>query len=96
METLKKGKYLIPEGCKAACRNGVITIVDFRSKNVKENRCRNCKFCTHGYACSAGWRTLVCLKKPKNVRRKRYDKEPLFYHVRPMDKICEYFEPKNE
>ena len=101
MEELSVGEYKLPQDCTAlkTSRDGESVIIVYQKKNlnipVTETRCRNCKHFGEDYSdFNSGWRTTVCMQKPKTTNNMRYRRQATHYHVGPLHKICELFEER--
>lgn len=95
METLQIGQYKLPEGGVPAIYGGILTIRESNRKPITEPRCRDCKHMGSGHSTDSYWPTTVCFKRPKTFKVKKDNKE-FYYHVTPLNKTCDLFEPKEE
>ena len=93
MEILEIGEYRVPDDCTMKIKGKILRVVKCKDNRVHEQRCRDCVFFAEGYTRKvATWRSVVCLKKPKNATTCKGD--PMYFSVTPYGMICQHFEPK--
>lgn len=96
-KVLKEGEYVIPMDCVAKKvkqgDNVVLSVSKRRNHIVTNDRCRDCKWFGTDYSTfNWSWMTTVCMLKPRHTDNKRFKRQMIHYHVRPLQNICGRFE----
>ena len=93
MEILEIGEYRVPDDCTMKIKGKTLRVTKCKDIRVYEQRCRDCEYMSEGYTRKvATWRSIVCLKKPKNDVTCKGDK--MFFSTTPYGHICEHFKQK--
>lgn len=94
MEILEIGEYRVRDDCTMKIKGKTLRVVKCKDNRVHEPRCRDCVYMSEGYSLRVGgWRSLICLKRPKNKVTCKGD--PMYFTTTPY-KICEHFKSKNK
>ncbi len=96
MTELQQGEYRVPQGHTARVKGGVVRI-EPREDRTDYARCRFCAHYELGHTFhSNGFRTYVCMMRPKSTRDYRRDREEppahkCYYARSPYSPACADF-----
>lgn len=95
---LMPGAYTLPNNCRAFVRNGKVIVSLKSNANDTTPRCRDCKHCVRAKSkYNQYYASPVCKMQPKSNRgysNADIKSQKRFYSVRPSDRACDKYEPK--